>query len=146
MTHRPPIPLRMGSLSENAPAPRVLVIMADHWARALLRAALREAGYDAVGARDLVEALAYPAVAPPRGPVRLIIVDQRIPQVGDDMLVRRLLERHGDPATLLLSQATHGRAEGPWQRVVQRPASIGEIVAAARALLPLPPQVSRPLD
>lgn len=31
-------------------APRVLILQPDHWPRALLRAELREAGYDAVGA------------------------------------------------------------------------------------------------
>jgi DNA-binding NtrC family response regulator len=136
----------MGSSSEPAPAPRVLVIMDDQSPRALLRAALREAGYDAIGARDLVEALVSPADAPDRGPVRLIIVDQRVLHAGDDMLMVRLLGRHGDPATLLLGQTTQGRADGPWQRVIQRPASVGDIVNAARTLLPLLPRFAHPID
>jgi hypothetical protein len=112
---------------------------------ALLRAALREAGYDAVGAPDLAEALAYPAVEPDRGPVRLIIVDQGALRAEDDTLLVPLLSRHGDAATVLLASATRGRVEGSWDRVVQRPASIGDIVDAARALLPLS-TVSRPID
>src|SRR3954470_19927901 len=53
--------------------PRVLLVMPDQWPRALLRAALRDAGYDAVGAPGLSAALRYrPAVAD-RGPVRLVV-------------------------------------------------------------------------
>lgn len=136
----------MGSASGTEPAPRVLVLMPEHWPRALLRAVLREAGYDAVGARDLVEALAHPAAAPDRGPVRLIIVDQRLLQGRDDILLARLLARHGDPATLLLAPGVRAPIEGPWRRVVQRPASIEDILETARAILPLPPEARRSLE
>src|SRR5512142_2916514 len=37
--------------------PRILVVMPAQWPRALVRAELRERGYDAAGARDLLEAL-----------------------------------------------------------------------------------------
>jgi DNA-binding response OmpR family regulator len=124
----------------------VLVVLADHWPRALLRAALREAGYDAVGVRDLVEALAQPATAPDRGPVRLIILDQRVLRDPEDVLLVRLLGRHGHPAMVLLAEATRSPVGGPWRLVIQRPVSIGDVVAAARALLPLPPGAARPLD
>lgn len=50
--------------------------MPEHWPRALLRAALREAGYDAVGAPGLSGALRYRAAAPDRGPVRLVVIDR----------------------------------------------------------------------
>jgi hypothetical protein len=35
---------------------------------------------------------------------------------------------------------------GDWRRVIQRPASIAEIVAAAEQLLPLSPALAHPLD
>jgi Response regulators consisting of a CheY-like receiver domain and a winged-helix DNA-binding domain len=61
-----------------APAqpPRVLLVMPEQWPRALLRAELRERGYDALGAPGVAAALAYPVSAPARGPVRLILIDQ----------------------------------------------------------------------
>src|SRR4051812_45044558 len=46
---------------------RVLIVMAAQWPRALIRAALQETGYDALGARDLDEALTYPVDEAGRG-------------------------------------------------------------------------------
>src|SRR5262249_16301446 len=132
----------MGTASQGTLAPRVLVIMNAQWPRALLRAALRDAGYDALGARNLVEALEYPTLVPGRGPVRLVIVDQRVLPSGEEELLMRLLHRHNDSPALLLAQTTQGGAEGPWRRVIRRPASIGDIVEAVRTLLPLPAQGS----
>ena len=42
------------------PPPRILVVSAEHWPRALLRAQLDEAGYDAIGAGTLSRALRHP--------------------------------------------------------------------------------------
>jgi hypothetical protein len=128
----------MDAGSETVLAPRVLVIMADQWPRALLRAALREVGYDAIGARDLIEALAYPATDPQRGPVRLLILDQPVLQTGDELLLPRLCRRHGEPGVLLLAPGIRPPPKGPWQRVMQRPVTLGQVVEAARALVPLP--------
>jgi len=125
-------------------SPRVLIVMADQWPRALLRAALREAGYDAVGARGLPEALRYPADAPGRGPVRLIILDQPVLLSAEDPLLGRLVGRHAEPLVVLVAPATRPRLEGPWGRVIRRPATIAEIVAAVRTLVPL--ASSAPLD
>ena len=73
--------------------PRVVVVSGDQWPRAGLRAELRAAGYDAVGARDLFEALvAYPHDAPGRGAVALLVVDQdALEREGDEG--RELLDR-----------------------------------------------------
>jgi DNA-binding response OmpR family regulator len=132
------------------PSPRVLLVMPEQWPRALLRAALREAGYDALGAPGLAGALRYRADAPDRGPVRVILVDQRA-LTGDDAGAKLsgLARRHGDPALLLLARGGPGpdtSPEGGWHRIIRRPASIAELVEAVRVLIPLPPGAARPLD
>lgn len=136
----------MDTAREPSRSPRVLILMADQWPRALLRAALREAGYDAIGARGLAEALRYPAEVPGRGPVRVVVLDQPVLQGPGDPLLVRLLGRHADPAVVLIAPATRPRVEGPWRRVIRHPASIEEIVAAVRALQPLPAGLSGPID
>ena len=124
--------------------------MPDQWPRALLRAALREAGYDALGAPGLAGALRYRADAPERGPVRVILVDQGA-LTGDDAgaHLNGLARRHGDPALVLLARGGSGPDTTPdwgWRRIVRRPASIAEVVEAVRAVIPLPPGAARPLD
>jgi hypothetical protein len=127
--------------------------MPDQWPRALLRAALREVGYDALGAPGLAGALRYRVQAPSRGPVRLVLVDQAALR-GDEALplLTTLLQRYGDPAAILLARVVP--MSGPpenvepalWTRVIRRPVTIDGIVAAVRELLPLPSGTSRPLD
>lgn len=136
-----------------SPAPRVLLVMPEHWPRALLRAALREVGYDAVGAPGLPGALRYRAEAPDRGPVRLVVIDRDALREADaGAQLAALTDRHGGPGLLLLT--TGGSSAPlpaaarhiPWRRIVRRPASIAELVDAVRAVLPLPPESRRPLD
>jgi hypothetical protein len=134
------------------PAPRVLLVMPDQWPRALLRAALRGAGYDAVGAPGLPGALRYRAAVPDRGPVRLVVIDQdalRAPEAEGELAA--LTSRHGGPELMLLARG--GAAPLPpaareitWRRIVRRPASMADLVDAVRAVLPLPPDAGRPLD
>ena len=128
--------------------PRVLLVMPDQWPRALLRAELRERGYDAAGARDLLEALSEGEAA--GGPVRLILVDQQALAEGDAELLRDLVNRlvadHPGAAVMLLSGTMHKEPEGPWQQVLRRPMSISEIVTAVQRAVPLPPGERHPLD
>jgi CheY-like chemotaxis protein len=128
--------------------PRILIVIPAHWTRALLRAELREAGYDAVGARDLLEALAGDP-APP-GPVRLILLDQEALAAGDEQLLEdllaRLRQRYPGALMVLLTSATHKAPEGPFQQVLRRPMSIADIVRAIERVVPLPPGERRPLD
>jgi CheY-like chemotaxis protein len=127
-------------------APRVLVVMPDRWPRALVRAALRDVGYDALGASTVEAALRVRAVDPDRGAVRLILVDQSALDHGGGAQLDSLLERHGTPSTLLLSRATAEPPAGPWQRVLRRPVSVAEIVSAVQTLFPLPAAGRHPLD
>jgi DNA-binding response OmpR family regulator len=138
--------------SMPSPAPRILLIMPEQWPRALLRAALRESGYDAVGAPGLPGALHFPSTDPDRGPVRLLVIDQdalRGPDAGNELAA--LIDRHGRPELMLLAKGapaslpTTARKIG-WHRTVRRPASIAELMEAVRAMLPLPPDGRRPLD
>ena len=128
--------------------PRVLVVMPAQWPRALLRAELRERGYDAAGARDLLEALSEDE--PAEGPVRLILIDQDALTEGDAQLLRdlvhRLVEHHPAATVVLLAGTMHKEPEGPWQQVLRRPMSISDIVTAIQLVVPLPPGDRHPLD
>jgi len=126
-------------------APRVLIVMPDQWPRALLRAALREEGYDAVGTRTMDSALRIRPGEPDRGPIRLVVVDQAALK-GAEGKLERLLARHKASSTLLLSRPTLAAPSGPWDLVLQRPVSVGDIVAAAGALVPLSPGARHPLE
>jgi hypothetical protein len=122
-------------------APRVLLVMPEQWPRALLRAALRETGYDAVGAPGLAGALRYRASVPERGPVRLVLIDQAALTAADAGELAALSHRHGPAAPL-----PPAAQDIAWHRIVRRPASIAELVDAVRAALPLPPGSVGPLD
>jgi hypothetical protein len=119
--------------------------MADQWPRALVRAELREAGYDAMGARDFDEAMTYPRDEAGRGPVRLVILDQAVLERGDDPRLKELLRRHSDAETLLIAGAFQPPFPGSWRQVLRHPTTIAEIVQAAQQLLP-PPAATHPLD
>jgi DNA-binding response OmpR family regulator len=117
---------------------RVLLIMPQQWPRALLRAELREQGYDAIGARNISEAQRYPTADPERGPVRLVLVDDAALTPEHKGLLESLLARHGRPPAILLARAGHEDASRPWARVLHRPVRIDDIVQAVRAVLPAP--------
>jgi len=120
-----------------APPPRVVIISPDQWARAGLRAELRERGVDAVGARDVPGALTAGRPDPERGPVRLLVVEQDA--LGDALaagMLGRVRQRLGNPPVMLLAHATRATPAGDWAVVLRRPVSIGEIVAAVLRLLP----------
>jgi hypothetical protein len=116
----------------------VLLIMPQQWPRALLRAELREEGYDAIGARNLSEAGRHPAADPERGPVRLVLVDDAALTPEQEGLLEPLLARHGRPPAILLARAGHAVADGLWTRVLQRPVRIDDIVRAVRTTLATP--------
>jgi hypothetical protein len=126
-------------------SPRVLIIQAAQWPRALLRAALRHEGYDALGARDLTEALAYPEAEAKRGPVRLIILDQEVLE-GHDALVAELLGRYPEAFTLVLESAFHPALRGNWRHDLRHPVTIADIVRTTQQLLPLPSAAAHPID
>jgi DNA-binding NtrC family response regulator len=126
-------------------APRVLLIMPDQWRRALLRAALREAGYDAIGARDMEDAARYRVIEPGRGAVHLVLVDQDATANAMDEL-RDILASHHDPPAVLIGHATHAAPAGPWSRILRRPVSVEDLVAATEAELPLPIERRHPVD
>ena len=115
---------------------RVIIVSHEQWARAGLRAELRERGIDAVGVRDIPEALTqHPQSG--RGPVRLLLIDQDT--LSDDVhagMLRRVRTRLGDPRMILLAQATRDTAPGDWALILRRPVTIGEIADAVLRLLP----------
>ena len=124
--------------SPSVPPPRVLLIMPDQWPRALLRAELRERGYDALGAPGLPAALAYPVSVTGRGPVGLVLVDHAALAPSVELLAP-LLERHGHPVAVLLASGTRSPPGDAWTRVLRRPLTIASVADAVASLLPLPP-------
>lgn len=125
--------------------PRVLIVQAAQWPRALLRAALRHEGYDALGARDLSEALTYPQAEAKRGPMRLIILDQEALE-GHDSLGADIRTRYPEALTLVLESAFRPSVQGSWPHVLRHPVTIAEIVATTQQLLPLPAPAIHPID
>jgi DNA-binding response OmpR family regulator len=120
--------------------------MPAQWPRALLRAALREEGYDASGTRAVNGALYQAAPDPERGPVRLILVDHEALGESDARQVEELRVRTPDAPILLLAAATRRVPEGPWARVIRRPISISELVRTIESVAPLPPEARHPID
>ena len=121
--------------------------MLAQWPRALIRAALREAGYDAVGTQSLATALRIRPEDPERGAVQVVIVDQpALVASNADSQLSALLTRHRNPVTILVARTTVGSPEGSWTRVMRRPVSVGEIVEAVQALRPLSPDKRHSVD
>jgi hypothetical protein len=112
--------------------------MPDQWPRALLRAALREVGYDATGTRSLAGATRRAALEPGRGPVRLTVLDQ-------DALTPEENEQLESPV-LLLASAVREVPAGSWAAVLRRPFTIGQVVEAVEQLLPLRSEARHPID
>ncbi len=125
--------------------PRVVIVFAERGPRALLRAELREAGYDAIGASSLATALRYPPVVSDRGPVRLFILDHPAAAAAPALL-ERARTRYAGSRFLLITGPGRAAPGGPWDRVLPRPLTIGDIVAAVRRLVPLPADLRVPLD
>lgn len=118
--------------------------MPDQWPRALLRAALREVGYDAAGTRALSGGLRLSADEPDRGPVRLIVIDQEA--LADDRHDLDELHRRTGAPMVLLAPALRPPRAGPWTRVCRRPFSIGDVVRTIEDLVPLALEARRPID
>lgn len=125
--------------------PRILLVMPAQWPRALLRAALRELGYDAVGTRTLSGARSLLPSREGRGPVRLILVDQDA-LTGDADGDLEQLHRWTNAPLVLLAPATRRVSEGVWAGVLRRPLTIGELAQSIERLVPLAPEARRPID
>jgi hypothetical protein len=132
-------------MTSALPAPRVLLVMSDQWPRALLRGALRECGYDAVGTRTLAGAARLTVPDRSRGPVGLVVLAQETLTSAEQGDLDRLRMATSAPI-VLLAPATRRVETGPWTRVIKRPVSIGTLVAAVESLVPLPVGARRPAD
>jgi DNA-binding response OmpR family regulator len=126
--------------------PRILLVMPAQWPRALLRAALREVGYDASGTRALKAAIHQAASDSARGPVRLVVIDQDALTEEDGHHLEDLRGRTSGAPILLLAPVTRRVREGPWTRVIHRPTSLAALVQAIETLIPLPPGARQPID
>jgi hypothetical protein len=73
------------------------------------------------------------------------VLDQAVLQGGREAALPGLLRHHGEPATLLLASVMAVPPSGPWSQVLQRPASIADIMRAVQALLELP-ATAHPID
>lgn len=118
--------------------------MPDQWPRALLRAALREAGYDAIGTRALDLMNKRIAPEPGRGAVRLVVLEQGAVTDASGPNLETL--RRAEIPILLIAPSLRRERPGPWTRVLRRPISVGDLVREIGRVLPLPPEARRPLD
>jgi hypothetical protein len=123
------------SATIRVPPPRILVVSGEQWPRALLRAQLHEAGYDAIGASTLSRALRYPPDDVKRGPVRLIVLDSGAAAAEPEAL-EHARQRYPGVAFVLVHRAG-AVPPGPWAATLRRPVTIGDIVATVRRLVPL---------
>jgi hypothetical protein len=116
--------------------PRIVIVSADQWLRAGLRGELRERGYDAVGARDIAEAVGASRPEPGRGPVRVVLVDQSSLGAGLERAAVDELHRATWRARLvLLAPRNRKEADGPWADILRRPLTVGDIVAHVKRML-----------
>jgi len=102
----------------------------------LLRAALCDAGFDAIGATTLSGALRHAPADVERGPVRLLVVDGRA-ALAEPAALEQARLRYPDALLALIQRAGTAPA-GPWAAILRRPLTIGEIVVSVRRLVPLP--------
>ena len=136
----------VNSTASYSRPPRILLVMPAQWPRALLRAALREVGYDASGTRALKGALYQAAPDPARGPLRLVLLDQDALTDDEGSYLEKLRDRTSNAPMVLLAPATRRVREGPWMRVIRRPTSIAALVQLIESLVPLAPGARRPVD
>ena len=120
--------------------PVILLVLPDHWPRSLLRAELIERGYDAVGAPDLRTAFRFSSLGEPRGPVRLVVLDEAALDGDEHRVLDLVLSEHGRPPVLLLARPLREPPVAPWTRVVRRPFALGDLVAIVEEMVPLPPR------
>ncbi len=126
--------------------PRVLVVSPDRALRALVRAELREAGYDAIGASSFAAALEYPPAERERGPVRLLIVHEGAVDPAGELLERARLQFPGSRFLLVAGEGSGAsRCDRRDRRssAGARPASPGAR-AADRHLSHLPGPAAKP--
>lgn len=124
--------------------PRIVVSMGDRWACVVLCAELRERGYVAGCADGLSAALLLPE---PRqvGPVRAVLVDHESLRDRDLDVLRWLrMSGHG-PATVVVIAGDASVPAGPWEQVLRRPVTIGEIADViqqwVRSTARMPPDI-----
>lgn len=125
--------------------PRVIIISDDQWARAGLRAELREHGYDAIGASDIEHAERYVLPNAERGTVALVIADQDVVDERTADTLRRWRIALGSKL-VLLAHVTRRMPLGEWDEVIKRPVDVGAIAGIVQRLVPLPSDRARPVD
>lgn len=122
---------------------RILVVSPRQWTRALLIAELDEAGYDAIGAASVLTALRYRGESPERGPVKLVLLEDRALDAEGRALLGDLRQRHPAAKWVILTAAGSAAPTGQWDLVIQRPIAIRELVQLVRKLLgPAPSETS----
>jgi hypothetical protein len=115
-----------------------VIVSDDQWLRAGLRGELRERGYDAVGTRDLAEAVRASRPEPGRGPVRLVLVDQTSLGGGvrADAVDRLRRATWQQVRLVLIAPRNRKEAEGEWTDVLGRPITVGDIADRVAQMLP----------
>lgn len=131
------------SHEEATAPPRIVIVMADQWRRAGLRAALRAEGYDAIGFPSLRSAARVPPTEPERGPIRATIIDQDALDLASAPTIDAL---PNGSALILVARATVAQPAGDWRLVLRRPVAVGDVVRAVEEIVPLPTSQRHAID
>lgn len=115
----------------------MVLVVPQHWERALIRAELIERGHDAVGMQGLGDLLLFRTrtAAAAHGPVGLVLVDREALTGRRQRLLGPVRACYPDVPFLLLAGGTTTMPGGPWTAVLLRPISIGDIATRIEDLL-----------
>jgi hypothetical protein len=110
--------------------PCIALVMTDLDARRALLAELLESGIDAVGRESVGALLIDTPDAPEHGPLRAVLFDQQVVRERNGRLVELVRSRYRAASLVLLAGAA--TTISPWQLVLRKPITIGEIATALR--------------
>jgi hypothetical protein len=122
-------------MSDAADGPVVWIIDSEHWPRAYLRAELIERGYDAVGYREIVDALVALRLGRAARP-SIVLLELRGQRKSPETL--GALVQTGAPIVLLGGEVelNDDAIRGyHWTAVMKRPVTIGAVVERVEELM-----------
>jgi hypothetical protein len=114
--------------------PRILVDLCDPWSGTLLCAELRERGYLAGRVERLAAAILVPSLEQV-GLVRTVVGDGEALGALDTSTLQWLRRIGNGPAVAILVAAGAPTPEGPWDRVLRRPLTIGAVADTVEELV-----------
>lgn len=105
----------------------IVLVVPQHWERALLRAELVECGHDVAALRGLGELLLFRPAQAGHGPISVVLVDRKALAGRRRQLLAVVQARNPGARFVLLAGATDTIAHDPATVVLRRPVSIGQV-------------------